>query len=215
MPPPELPVADFVRLDVLATLQVVDRAHAVPDAILRHVFTEENAAHTDQGMFGRAQMPNGRMRHGQLARIVGEVIVAHTPIDDLVTLSLPDGIVTEGRHAILREENGRALILARRLAVVTVTTGNENRRMRTLGFRKIEVARHRMPWPAFEHHLLNLISLTLQPSGHPGLQRHAFRKRPDLSAKEITPILLPFKQTCLSVELFKRRLPLRCQFVEA
>ena len=109
VPPPELPVQPILsRDDVLAALQVVDHAHAVPDAELRDVRAEQRAAEADHRVLGRA--------HAAARSGCGTVTCGASSktrallrrVEHLIALALPDGVVANRRHAVPRQQDADA-----------------------------------------------------------------------------------------------------------
>jgi len=160
-------------------LQIVNDPHAVPDAILGGVRAEQDAAQPHHRVLNGAEETRVRMRNLHVLGIVKDGALLRE-VENLITLALPDGIVTHRRHAILREQNRSALILAHCLAVVTVAARHQHRRPRRRRRRQVQVRRDMKSRAALEHDLLDAITFALQRAHDARLQRRSLRQPADV-----------------------------------
>ena len=110
---------DLGPVYVLATRQVVDSPHAVPNPISRRVCSQQNRAGTDQEVLGDRR---------QLATLGGKYLAAFT---------LPDRIVTKGRNAVTGQSDSYELVVVRALSGLAVTTRDQDRGIRGFGLWKV------------------------------------------------------------------------------
>jgi hypothetical protein len=192
--------ADFVGENVVAGLQVVDRPHPVPDAVLRHVGTEQNAADTHQRVFDGAEKPDARMRHRQPVRDGRKRLVIVFEVQRLIPFTLSDGVITQSRHAVFRQQDGHPLISAGRFAVVAVTARNEHCGERSFTRRQIEIGRDMMLGPAFEQDFLDAIAVPLQFADDLRVERRPFGESSQLLNEKLASLSLPVFAILFAVE---------------
>jgi len=90
-------------------LEIVNRPHAVPDAVGRHIAADEDRADADQRVFGGAAK-------GGLA--VG--------LEHLCALALADRVVAERSQPVLRKQDAGALIGLGAFAVGAVAARHDH-----------------------------------------------------------------------------------------
>ena len=197
--------ADLVRDDVRAALQVVDHPHAVPDAKLRHIRTDQRTADAHHCMLRRAHQPHVRMRHRHMRRII-KCLPLLRDVEHLIPLSLADGVVAHRRQAVSRQQDRRTLILPHRLAIMAVSARHQHRRPRSGRLRQIQIPRHMKSWTALKQDLLHAIPLPLQRPHHLRFERHPLRQSANLFEKKRLPFVLPRPHRGLALDHLLKRL---------
>ena len=206
--------ADFIREDVRAALQVVDDAHAIPDAELRRICADQGAADSRHRVLRGANEAHIRMWHLHMRRIVEDRAFLRQ-IEHLIPLTLPDGIVAHRRHAMTCQQHADQLILPHRLALMTMTTRHQHRRPRRRRVGQVKVRREMKRGPRLQDDFLHAIALALQRARDLRIQRRALRQPTDALQKKRPPLLLPAFASRLALDHhLKRRAAFVAQRIE-
>ncbi|MEY5016493.1 MAG: hypothetical protein RIS92_2851 [Verrucomicrobiota bacterium] len=171
-------------------MEVIDDAHAVPNAELGCVRPDERGTDGSEGVLGDAEEACSWVGHFDLGRIFerGAVTLFR---EQLVALALTNRVVAKGGHPVACEKAGDELVLGHGFAVVTVSARHKYGGPRGGCFGEVEVAGEVEAWARFEKDFFDAVTGALECAGDFWVERCSLGETADAVEEEGASFLLP------------------------